>query len=78
MKSLDTKLAEIKKDRSARAFILADALRTDGHRLRPLQPDSEATLALRATVRARKDLVHRRGFAIEGVGVGLIRANRGW
>lgn len=48
------------KDDRADAFILADALRTDGHRLRPLHPDSGATAALRATVRARKDLVRTR------------------
>lgn len=48
------------KDDRADAYILADALRTDGHRLRPLQPDSGATVALRATVRARKDLVRTR------------------
>lgn len=48
------------KDDRADAYVLADALRTDGHRLRPLRPDSEATLALRATVRARKDLVGHR------------------
>ena len=48
------------KDDRADAYVLADALRTDGQRLRPLQPDAPATLALRATVRARKDLVHHR------------------
>jgi transposase len=48
------------KDDRADAFILADALRTDGHRLRPLRPDSPETVALRATVRARKDLVRTR------------------
>ena len=48
------------KDDRADAFILADALRTDGHRLRPLHPDSPATVALRTTVRTRKDLVRTR------------------
>ena len=48
------------KDDRMDAFILADALRTDGQRLRPLHPDAEATVALGATVRARKDLVHHR------------------
>jgi len=48
------------KDDRADAYILADVLRTDGHRLRPLLPDDPATLALRASVRARKDLVHTR------------------
>ncbi len=42
------------------AFILADLLRTDGHRFRPLQPLSDATRALRALVRTRDDLVARR------------------
>jgi transposase len=61
VKALRTRhgLAGNKDDRSD-AFILADALRTDGHRLRPLRPDSGATVALRATVRARKDLVRHR------------------
>ena len=31
-----------------------------GHRLRPLQPDSPATVTLRQAVRARKDLVGHR------------------
>ena len=48
------------KDDRADAFILADALRTDCHRLRPLHPDSPATVALRTTVRTRKDLVRTR------------------
>jgi len=48
------------KDDRADAYILADVLRTDGHRLRPLLPDSPATIALRSSVRARKDLVHTR------------------
>jgi transposase len=48
------------KDDASDAFVLADALRTDGHRLRPLHPDAPGTVALRATVRARKDLVQTR------------------
>ena len=48
------------KDDRGDAFILADALRTDGHRLRPLHPDVPETVALRATVRARKVLVRAR------------------
>ena len=39
---------------------LADMLRTDGHRLRPLQPQSDAIRALRALVRGRDDLVATR------------------
>ncbi len=48
------------KDDRGDAFILADVLRTDGHRLRSLRPDSPETVTLRATVRARKDLVQTR------------------
>ena len=39
------------------AYILADILRTDGHRLAPLRPQSDAIKALRALVRGRDDLV---------------------
>ena len=39
------------KDDRSDAFILADVLRTDGRRLRPLRLDSPATVTLRATVR---------------------------
>lgn len=39
------------------AYILADLLRTDGHRFSELAPLSEATRALRALVRSRDDLV---------------------
>ena len=42
------------------AFILADLLRTDGHRFRRLQPLSDETRALRALVRGRDDLVAER------------------
>jgi len=42
------------------AYILADVLRTDGHRLRPLQPQGDAIRALRALVRGRDDLVAAR------------------
>ncbi len=48
------------KDDRFDAYVLADTLRTDRARLRPLVPDSEATVALRAAVRARKDLVEHR------------------
>jgi transposase len=48
------------KDDRFDAFVLADVLRTDRARLRPLVPDSPATLALRAAVRARRDLVAHR------------------
>ena len=39
------------------AYMLADILRTDGHRFRPLTPLSGDIRALRALVRARDDLV---------------------
>ena len=48
------------KDDRFDAFVLADTLRTDRIRLRPLQPDSPATVALRQTCRARKNLVAHR------------------
>jgi hypothetical protein len=40
------------------ACLLADVLRTDGHRFRPLAPPSDAIKALRALVRTRDDLVN--------------------
>jgi transposase len=42
------------------AYILADLLRTDGHRFRALLPLSDETRALRAMVRGRDDLVAQR------------------
>lgn len=48
-----------KSDRSD-AYMLADCLRTDGHRWRSLEPDTPATVTLRSHVRARKDLVENR------------------
>jgi transposase len=52
------------KDDRFDAYVLADTLRTDRARLRPLIPDSPPTIALRRACRARKDLVsHRVGLA---------------
>jgi transposase len=48
-----------KSDRTD-AYVLADCLRTDGHRWASLQPDTPATVTLRSHVRARKDLVETR------------------
>ncbi|MGH3190658.1 MAG: IS110 family transposase [Streptosporangiaceae bacterium] len=48
------------KDDRFDAFVLADVLRTDRARLRPLAPDTPATITLRAAVRARRDLVAHR------------------
>jgi transposase len=42
------------------AFILADLLRTDGHRFRALRPLTDDTRALRALVRGRDDLLRQR------------------
>ena len=48
------------KDDRGDAYLLADLLRTDGHRFRPLSPLSDATRSLRALVRGRGDLVRTR------------------
>lgn len=48
------------KDDRFDAFVLADTLRTDRARLRPLEPDTPDTIALRRACRARKDLVSHR------------------
>ncbi|MDE2082576.1 MAG: IS110 family transposase [Burkholderiales bacterium] len=42
------------------AYLLADLLRTDGHRFKPLAPQSDDIRALRALVRGRDDLVSTR------------------
>lgn len=42
------------------AYMLADVLRTDGHRFRALEPQSDEIRALRALVRTRDDLVAER------------------
>jgi hypothetical protein len=48
------------KDDRFDAFVLADTLRTDRARLVPLTRDSDATIELRRTCRARKDLIAHR------------------
>ena len=48
------------KDDRFDAYVLADVVRTDRRRLRPLQRSSSATRALRTSVRARRDLVEHR------------------
>lgn len=48
------------KDDRGDSYLLADVLRTDGHRFRPLTPQSDAIKALRALVRTRDDLVAER------------------
>jgi transposase len=42
------------------AFVICELARTDNHRFRVLEPDSDQTKALRALTRAREDLVHAR------------------
>jgi transposase len=42
------------------AYVLAELARTDMHRLRLLEPDSDETKALRTLTRAREDLVEQR------------------
>lgn len=48
------------KDDASDAFVLADMLRTDRGSLRPIRPDSDATLELRSLVELRADRVHER------------------
>jgi transposase len=48
------------KSDPADAYLLADVLRTDGHRLAALTADSEPTKVLRALSRTRKDVVEAR------------------
>src|SRR5713226_946823 len=48
------------KDDRFDAFVLADTLRSDRARLRPLIPDSPPAITLRGAVRARRDLVGHR------------------
>jgi transposase len=48
------------KDDRFDAYVLADTVRTDRRRLTALQPDTAATVALRALGRARKDLIGHR------------------
>lgn len=48
------------KDDLFDAYVLADTLRTDGHRWRSLREDHDYTRAPRALCRPRKDLVETR------------------
>lgn len=48
------------KSDSGDAYMIADILRTDGHRFRPLSPLSDDIRALRVLVRGRDDLVAQR------------------
>ena len=55
------------------AFILADLLRTDGHRLRALRPLGDDTRALRTLVRGRDALVRQRVALANELGALLAR-----
>lgn len=48
------------KSDASDAYVLADLLRTDGHRFKALTPQSDEIMALRALVRGRDDLVATR------------------
>jgi transposase len=48
------------KDDRFDAYVLADVVRTDARRLRPMERDSDQAAALRSAVRARRDLVGHR------------------
>jgi transposase len=48
------------KSDSSDAYLLADLLRTDGHRFKPLAPQGDEIRALRALVRGRDDLIATR------------------
>lgn len=48
------------KSDASDAYLLADLLRTDGHRFKPLAPQSDEIRSLRALVRGRDDLVATR------------------
>jgi len=48
------------KDDRFDAYVLADVVRTDRRRLRPLERDTPATTALRTAVRGRRDMVIHR------------------
>jgi transposase len=52
------------KDDRFDAYVLADTLRTDGHRWAPLREDRGDTKALRALCRARRELVAMRVAAV--------------
>ncbi|CAN5318080.1 IS110 family transposase [soil metagenome] len=62
------------KDDRFDAYVLADTLRTDSTRLRPMTRDSAATRTLRATVRGRRDLVTHRVAVANQLRAHLTRA----
>src|SRR4051794_11276751 len=60
VKNLRSRYTRAGKDDRFDAYVLADAMRTDGHRFADLTRDSAPTVGLRALVRARQDLVEVR------------------
>jgi hypothetical protein len=60
VKNLRSRYGRTGKDDRFDAYVLADAMRTDGHRFTDLARDSAETTGLRALVRARQDLVEVR------------------
>src|SRR3954466_15909895 len=60
VKNLRSRYGRAGKDDRFDAYVLADAMRTDGHRFADLTRDSAPTMGLRALVRARQDLVEVR------------------
>jgi transposase len=60
VKNLRSRYGRAGKDDRFDAYVLADAMRTDGHRFTDLTRDSAPTVGLRALVRARQDLVEVR------------------
>ncbi len=60
VKNLRSRYRGAGKDDRFDAYLLADAMRTDGHRFPDLTCDTAATTGLRALVRARQDLVEVR------------------
>jgi transposase len=60
VKNLRSRYTRAGKDDRFDAYVLADAMRTDGHRFTDLTRDTAETTGLRALVRARQDLVEIR------------------
>jgi transposase len=60
VKNLRSRYRGAGKDDRFDAYVLADTMRTDGHRYTDLTRDTPATTGLRALVRARQDLVEAR------------------
>jgi len=75
VKALRTRYSLVgNKSDGADAYMLADVVRTDGHRLRPLHPDGQATQGLKAATRIRKELVGHRVALVQQLEAHLDRA----